>query len=71
MSLSECYCVDVNTGVEYPGTRSQGMGTFDCDYAGNVFSIVDGNGQRCGQQVLYVWIQVYVKVLYVVKVAYH
>ncbi|KAL5264513.1 hypothetical protein ACHWQZ_G005564 [Mnemiopsis leidyi] len=50
VSLSECYCVDVNTGVEYPGTRSQGMGTFDCDYAGNVFSIVEGNGQRCGQQ---------------------
>ena len=50
-SSSECHCVDVNTGEEYPGTRSEEVGTFDCDYAGNTFNIEEGNGGLCGEQV--------------------
>lgn len=41
----------MDTGVEYPGTRSSDIGSFDCDYVGNTFSILHGNEGRCGQQV--------------------
>ena len=52
-SQTVCFCADIHTGEEYPGTRSNDIGSFDCDYAGNVFSILEGNGQLCGQQVWY------------------